>query len=448
MRLTRALLIGSGILLTASISPIQAQVKSKPALVASAKGIATRASAPAKPTYAEHVATILNKNCVSCHRPGQVAPFSLMGYEDAKKRARLTTVVTSKRKMPPWKAVEGHGDFVDARRLSDVEIETLANWEKTGCLRGDAKKEPAPPPAPSEWPLGQPDLVLSTSKDFKIGAEGRDVYRNFPLKTNFKETRYITAIDAKPGNRSVVHHVVVFTDNASASQKLAEKETDGQEGYSSFGGPGVFTQGIPAVWAPGLQVRKLEPGIAYELKPGATLVMQVHYHRNGKEEKDKTQLGLYFSKEPPQKLANVMIYADPALTIPAGKSTKWERVLPINNDLTAYWVMPHMHLLGRTMKADLELPDGTIKPMVYVDDWDFNWQMIYGYKEPLKIPKGSKIRLSATYDNSSANPRNPKTPPQEVHWGEETTDEMFVLVLCYTADKGTIPFQINKPGTN
>jgi len=393
---------------------------------------------PAKVTYAEHVAPILNRSCVPCHRPNEVAPFSLIGYDNAKKWANMTAAVTHSRQMPPWKAVAGFGEFLDENRLSNEEIAILGKWKDSGMPRGDKKKAPAPPAVPTtEWTFGQPDLVVSPSKPFKLEAEGEDVYRNFVIPTNFKETVWVTAMDVKPQNKKVVHHVIMFLDGMKASHKLQERSKDGQEGYtSSGGGTGFLPTGSFGGWAPGVRARRTPEGTAFRLSPGTTLVMQVHYHKSGKSEEDQTKVGLYFAKEPIEKEMNLNWLFNFAVDIPPGeKEYKLRKEFTLRADVTVYGAMPHMHMLGRKMKSWFELPDGTIKPLVQVDDWDFNWQLVYALKEPLKLPKGTKQIVEAVYDNSAGNPRNPSNPPKRVTWGEGTTDEMFLLITPYTIDK-------------
>lgn len=396
--------------------------------------------APSKVTYAEHVAPILNKRCVGCHRPGEVAPFSMIGYDNAKKWAPMIAQRTDQRKMPPWKAIPGFGEFKDENLLSEVEIETLKRWSAAGAPRGDAKKEPPTPTFGSEWPLGQPDLILQAAKPYRVEADGPDDYRQFILKTSFKDTKYVTAMSVKPGNPKVVHHVIAFLDEKGASWKLEGREKDGKEGYSTFGGVGFPPDGSYGGWAPGLRPQKTPDGVAFELKPGATIVMQVHYHKNGKVEMDQTRLGLYFADKEPEKIMSLAWLANPFFRIPAGaKAHKVASEFPIPADVTVYSLMPHMHMLGRTMKAEVLLPDGSTKPLIRVDDWDFNWQLNYMLKEPLKIPAGSKVRVEAVYDNSESNPTNPSKPPRVVTWGEQTTDEMFLLVASYTLDHARAP---------
>ena len=392
---------------------------------------------PAKKfTYASDVAAILNKNCVECHRPGEVAPFSLVGYDNAKKWSRMIAQVTSTRQMPPWKAVDGFGEFKDAKRLSADDLAALKAWDAEGAPRGDAKAEPKTSPLTSEWTLGKPDLIVEPTKPFKLPAEGTDLYRNFVIKNEFPEARWVKAMDVKPGNTKVVHHVIMFLDNKGLSQKLEAKNKDGQEGYTLFGGVGFMPNGSLGGWAPGLRPHKSPGGTAFKVEPGATLVMQVHYHLSGKPETDQTRVGVYFAKEPIEKEVLLSWNFNFDINIPPGeKNYKAEFNRTIKAPITIYSVMPHMHLLGKSMKATATTPEGKVIPLVYIDDWDFNWQMNYVLKEPLHLPAGSKIHIDAVYDNSADNPRNPNSPPQRVTFGEMTKDEMFLMLAAYTIDK-------------
>ncbi|HWA83225.1 MAG TPA: hypothetical protein VG820_07335 [Fimbriimonadaceae bacterium] len=395
-------------------------------------------SAPsaAKVNYAEHVAPILNAHCVECHRPGEVAPFSLIGYENAKKWAKMEATVTQSRLMPPWKAVHGYDDFLDENRLSAAEIETIKRWEAVGAPRGDPKKEPPTPKFASEWALGKPDVILSPVRDFKVGAEGPDIYRNFVMDYDFKEPVWVTAMTVRPGNPRVVHHVIAFLDRTGTAAKKDAAQTDGQPGYETFGGPGFIPAGSLGGWAPGLRPRMTPAGTAFRVEPGTKIVLQIHYHRSGKDEIDRTKIGLYFSKVPVNDEMRLNWMLNPILRIPAGaKDYKVSLTRNIPADVTVYSVMPHMHLLGKSMKAWATFPDGTEKPLVYVDNWDFNWQMAYMLKTPMHIPAGSKIHVEALYDNSTDNPNNPSRPPKLVRFGEQTTDEMFLLVAAYTVDR-------------
>ena len=391
-------------------------------------------------TFAEHVAPILYKHCTPCHRPGEVAPFSLTSYDEAKKWAPMIAWATETNRMPPWKAVAGYNSFHDDNRLTDAQIRTLKEWSASGAPRGDVKKEPAPPKFYEGWLLGKPDLILKAEKPFKLDAAGRDAYRNFVFKTDFKETKWVRAIDVRPGNRKVVHHVIAFLDEQGRSIALEQKENDGQPGYTTFGGIGFLPSGSLGGWAPGLQPRVSTEGTAFELKPGTTIVLQVHYHKSGKPEEDQTQLALYFAKQPPQRPLRLAWIANPLFRIPPGaKDHLVTARFPVPADVTAYAAMPHMHLLGKEMKAWVEKPDGSTVPLVWVKDWEFNWQFIYVFKQPLKIPRGSTIRVEARYDNSPDNPNNPNNPPKPVTWGEQTTDEMMLLIVPFTVDGEQLP---------
>ncbi|KAA0224785.1 hypothetical protein FCG40_06400 [Fimbriimonadia bacterium ATM] len=387
-------------------------------------------------TYADSVAHIVFDHCTPCHRPGEVAPFSLTTFEEARKWSQMIAYVAEKRIMPPWKAVSGFNRFKGENLLTDAEIATLKQWADAGAPRGDEKTEPKAPSFSSEWTLGTPDLVLMPEKAFEMPGEGRDIYRNFVIKTNFKETKWISAMDVKPGNPRVVHHVIAFLDERDRALQREQKQNDGQPGYTTFGGVGFNPDGALGGWAPGLRPNRTAPGTAFELKPGTTIVLQVHYHLSGKPEKDQTKVGLYFSNEKdvtkPVRLAWI---ANPFFRIPPGeKDHKVNLAFPIPADVTAYGAMPHMHLLGKSMKAEVEGPDGKRRPLVWIDSWDFNWQLTYIFAEPMKVKAGSKIVIEAIYDNSPDNPNNPNNPPQEVRWGEQTTDEMFLLIVPFTVD--------------
>jgi hypothetical protein len=400
------------------------------------KGTAPVATPPVlNPTYAEHVAPIINEHCVTCHRPGEVAPFSLVGYENAKKWAAMAHKVTATGQMPPWKAKSGYGEFQDENRLSANEAEILRLWSEQGAVRGDSKKEPPTPKFDSDWALGKPDLVVTQSKPYAVSPEGTDEYRNFVVTTSSKDPMWITAMDVKPGNTRIVHHVIVFLDNTGQSEKLAAQNKDGKEGYETFGGVGFLPSGSLGGWAPGMRARMLPTGKAFRVEPGARLVLQVHYNKSGKAESDLTRVGLYFAKKPVEQRMQLAWLFNMMLNIPANaKAHKQLYRHYVPDNITMYGVMPHMHLLGKEMKAWAELPDKSVVPLIHVQDWDFNWQLNYLFKKPVKIPKGSTIFVEATYDNSAENPNNPNSPPKPVHVGEKTTDEMQLLVAAYTVD--------------
>lgn len=391
---------------------------------------------PPPPTYARDVAKILNRACVECHRPGEVAPFSLVGYAEAKKRSGMIAAVTEAQLMPPWKAVKGYNHFLDENRLEPDEIETLKRWHEAGAPRGNTRQEPKAPTFASEWPLGKPDLVLQAERPFTIPAEGPDIYRNFVIKTNFDKPTWVRAMDVRPGNAKVVHHVIAFLDERGRSVELESRNQDGQPGYNGFGGVGFVPSGSLGGWAPGLRPRKTPEGTAFLIKPGTKVVLQVHYHPSGKVETDRTQIGLYVDEKPPERQMRLHWMFNFLVDIPPGvPNHKMRRTIQIPADVTVYNAMPHMHLLGRSMKAWAVKPDGSQVPLVWVDDWDFNWQMTYAFRQPVRLPKGSRVEIEAVFDNSEGNPNNPNRPPKRVRFGEETTDEMFLMICAFTLDQ-------------
>lgn len=412
-----------------------------PVFYALASGIAPQnkpqfvpvAQADAPPTYGKDIAPILFDNCVNCHRPGEVAPFSFLTYEDAKKRARLIAEVTEKRLMPPWHADEGAEKFRDAHVLTDAQIAILRKWAETGAAQGDPKDTPPLPKFTEGWQAGEPDFIADPGEDYTLAAEGRDVYRCFVVKTNFPEDRYISAIEVRPGNRKVVHHLIAYLDTSGRAQELDAK--DPGLGYTSFGGPGFTPNGALGGWAPGNEANPTPDGVGWLLPKGASIILQVHYNKSGKVETDRTRMGLHFVKGPVDKRVRWLTVVNPLFRLPAGEKNHTVRapqIVPV--DSTVYGVMPHMHLLGKTADITATLPDGTTKKVVSVPNWDFNWQQTYTFKEPMKLPAGTRIDLVATYDNSADNPRNPSNPPRPVTWGEQTTDEMCLAFLLYTPD--------------
>lgn len=390
--------------------------------------------AKADVTFTRDVAPILQRHCQGCHRPGDIGPFSLLTYEQAAAWADDIRRVASARTMPPWKAAPDFGEIDGARRLSDAEIATLARWAHLGAPKGDPRQMPPPRKFPIGWALGKPDMILEPEEAYHLEAEGRDVYRHFILPVVFEEEKWVTAMEVQPGNRAVVHHVIAYLDPEGKS--LALDAADPGPGYStSGGGPGFFPALWLGGWAPGNTPRFAPPGTATRIPAGSRIVLQVHYHKNGKPETDRTRIGLHFAKGPVERRLRVAPVLNLGLEIPAGAERHEVTArLRIPVDVHVYGAMPHMHLLGREMKVTATLPDGTEKPLVWVPDWDFRWQETYWFKQPISLRRGTLVQLTAYYDNSEKNPNNPHRPPRVVRWGEETTDEMCIAFLIYTVD--------------
>jgi len=380
-------------------------------------------------TYNKDIAPIIYKNCSSCHRAGEVAPFSLLTYEDAVKHAKQLEVVTQSRYMPPWKPEAGFGEFQDTRHLSDAEIALIKRWVDGGAPEGKASDLPKSPAFVEGWQLGQPDLVLKMPESYTLHAEGRDVYQCFVIPMNNDEDKYVAAIEFRPGNRKAVHHALVFLDHTGTARKLDAADPD--VGYRSFGGIGFTPSGGLGGWAPGAAPYRLPDGVGRPVRKNSDVVLQVHYHPTGKVETDQSTIGIYYLKTPPKQISYSLPLAQRRLDIqPGNNNYKATAEFTAPMDLEVIGVAPHMHLLGREMKVTATLPDGSVKPLIYIKDWDFNWQGQYLYREPMTFPKGTKFQMEAIYDNSPENPRNPSNPPKRVTWGEQTTDEM---ALCFVS---------------
>lgn len=390
-------------------------------------------AANAEVTYSGQVAGILNRRCVTCHRPGQVAPFSLTNYEQASKWSRDIRRAAKTRTMPPW-LPGNHGAFRDERWLTDPEIDALAKWSDAGAPLGDPAKVPTPPRFPEGWILGEPDLVL-TGPEYEVPASGPDEYRCFVLPTDLPEDRWVSAVEVRPANTRVVHHIIAYVDTGKTSQKL--DAADPKPGYPSHGtGPLFIPAGEMSGWAPGVMPYALPEGVGRKLRKGAKLVLETHYHKSGRVEKDRVTIGLHFSKTPvkhPLRWITPLNYE--FVLKPGEKRNKVTASAKLRNDVKAISIFPHMHLLGREMTAEAALPDGTTKLLIHVPDWDFNWQDTYHFKEPIPLPGGTVINVTAYYDNSADNPDNPHNPPKAVTWGEQTSDEMCIVFLSYIRDK-------------
>jgi hypothetical protein len=395
---------------------------------------AEKAPASDDVTFCKQVAPILWKHCAGCHRPGEIGQFSLLSYEDAQKRADFLAEITAQRRMPPWKAAPGFGRFRDERVLSADEVAVIGKWAAAGAPQGNVQDLGAPPQFADGWQLGEPDMVLNMVEPFSVPADGPDIYRCFVIPIELEGDAMVSAAEFRPGNPAVVHHAIMFLDAKQQARSLSGK--DGQQGFESFGGPGVVPTGGLGAWAPGAMPRRLPDGIVKYVRRGSDLVLQIHYHPSGKAETDQSSVGLYFSKKPAQRIVSGIAVIQPELKIPPGKKRHLVKAesAPLPCDVHVLGVSPHMHNLGREIKVVAVDPTGRkTAPLLWIKDWDFNWQGSYEFVRPMRLPKGSKIRVQAFYDNSDSNPKNPNHPPKEVTWGEQTSDEMcLVSVQVYT----------------
>jgi Copper type II ascorbate-dependent monooxygenase, C-terminal domain len=383
------------------------------------------ASADEFPTFSKDVAPILRAKCQECHRPGQVGPFPLATYEQARKRAADLVAVVKERRMPPWKPEPGFGPgFQQDKSLTLAEISTITRWVQAGSPPGDDRDLPPGRPFVEGWMIGTPDLILEPAEDFAIPASGPDLYRCFVIPTGLPTDMYVSAVEYRPGNRKVVHHLMAFVETAGAARTL--DAADPGPGYSSYSGAGVEIVGDLGGWAPGNQAAHLPEGVGRSLPRNSDVILQVHYHPSGKPETDRTRIGLHFSRKPVRQTLQWKGVMSEKFRLPAGEAdiqVKASWFVPVAVDLLA--VAPHMHRLGRDMKMTVSYPDGSCSNLIHVPDWDPDWQGTYTFVTPIHLPRGASVRVVGRYDNSER-PGNPHSPPKLVKFGHGSMDEMCV----------------------
>jgi tetratricopeptide (TPR) repeat protein len=395
---------------------------------------ASSGQAAAKPhqvTFNKDVAPIIFKHCASCHRPGEVAPFPLLSYEDVKKRAKLIGILTERRYMPPWKPESGYGQFQGARRLTDAEIGAIQQWVDGGALEGRPGTRPPLPHFQEGWHLGQPDLVLQMTKPYTVPADSSEFYRCFVIPAELPKDRFLAAFEVRPSNRKVVHHAIFVQDPRKAGRRL---ESEPGSGYPCSGGFGFPVSGALGLWTAGIVPRTEPEGVATALKKNSDVVLQLHFRPSGKQEQEQCAIGLYFTKQPPHKISRDISVSSYAIDIQPGEQNyKARSFCYVPFDAEALSIFPHAHFLAREMKASATLPDGTVIPLLSIKDWDFNWQEEYWYTVALRLPQGTRVDMEFSYDNSANNPRNPSRPARRVTWGEQTSDEMAEVHLRIVA---------------
>ncbi|MHC5023257.1 MAG: tetratricopeptide repeat protein, partial [Planctomycetota bacterium] len=383
-------------------------------------------------TFNDQIAPIVHEHCSVCHRPGESGPFDLLTYRDAKRRARQIADIVEDRFMPPWLPEPGYGEFADERRLSVDEIGLIRQWVRDGMPEGDPARTPIPPTFPQGWQLGEPDLVVTMTEPYTlpaegVPAEGADVFRNFVIPAPVDQQRYVRAIEFRPGNPRVVHHANFMVDRTRDSRRR-----DGLDPGPGFDGmePGkaTFPDGHILGWTPGKVPSAGMEGLAWRLEAGSDLVLQLHMLPSGRPETLQSSIGLHFADGPPTRHSMTIRLGPRIIDLPAGERDyviEDEYLLPVDVEVVS--IYPHAHYLCREMIGDAELPDGTTRWLVRIDEWDFNWQDEYRCAEPVFLPAGSRLRMRYVYDNSAENPLNPNHPPQRVVYGPRSTDEMGEL---------------------
>ncbi len=402
-----------GLFVTAVVLGVQAQAPRR----------ATEpARAVASPTFAKDVAPILHANCVSCHRPGEVAPMALRTYDEVRPWARSIKQKVTSRQMPPWFADPAHGTFANDARLSDAQIDTIAKWVDAGAPRGNPADEPRVPMFTDGWQLGEPDHIITLPR-IDIPAEGNDIFPTPNLVIDIPEDRWIRALEIRPSNREVTHHSVLF---------MAGVTGGGMVGSSGF-------VDVLGVWAVGTPPTVYPDGVGRWIRKGQQLRTNLHYHPNGKAQTDQTRVGLYFGKGELKKAVATAVAGDVSFKIPAGaKNHEMRALYVIDQDINVVSYFPHMHLRGKDMTLTARLPDGTRQILLSVPQYDFNWQLYYYPKTPVPLPRGTIVEAVAHYDNSADNPHNPD-PLRDVTFGEQSTDEMMFGVFDFTPKDGVAP---------
>ncbi|HUP22311.1 MAG TPA: hypothetical protein VNB06_05165 [Thermoanaerobaculia bacterium] len=384
------------------------------ALAALPGAVLASTPADAVPTYAGDVASILHRACVSCHRPGEIAPMSLVSYEETRPWAKSIRKTVVERTMPPWHADSSKVAYANDRSLTDVEIDTIARWAAAGAPQGDAAATPPPPVFPEGWRLGEPDLVFRTKQKFQIPAEGGEIpYQSMTFHIDIPEDLYVRAWEIRPTHLDAVHHANLVQSPQSMDGKsvgIAQAVMQGGDYIGSY--------------LPGHSTITYPDGMALRLPKGTQLGIQVHYVPVGQEVEDEIAFGVHLVDGRVDQIVRVVGTDYRAIEIPPGEP-HYEIVdeVTLLHDLHALSSGIHMHLRGSAYTMEAVLPDGTVKLITEVPRYDFNWQSNYVLQEPVFMPKGTKFRVTSVWDNSEENPHNPD-PSATVRYGPWTNDEM------------------------
>jgi len=384
---------------------------------------------PRTVTFNKDVAPILFKECTPCHRPGQMAPFGLLTYNDARSRSvRIANSIVN-RTMPPWLPEPGYGEFANERSLTREQIATIDRWMASGLEEGDSAEKPAPPLFNESWQLGKPDLVLELPQPYTLKPGSSDVFRNFVIPVTTTTRRYVRGLEFHPGARNVIHHAVVGVDRTRASRRLDAADPEpGYEGMfaDGFENPDGFFVG----WTPG-RAPAFEPfDLAWPLDPGVDLVVQMHLLPGAEAVTVAPQIGLFFTDTPPSRPPSLLKLGTTAIDIAPNESDHAEAdqfELPVECEVLS--IYPHAHYLAKEMDVSAKLPDGSTRWLLKINRWDFMWQDVYRLRTPMTLPRGTVLQMRFTYDNSDANPKNPQHPPVRVRYGPRSSDEMGDLYL-------------------
>ena len=407
------------------------------------------------PTFSDDVAAIVHQKCTICHRPGSSAPFTLISYDDVRRRAGTIEAVLDSGYMPPWKPVDHGISFANARDLSSDEETTLRRWIAADCPSGDLRRAPSPPEFADGWSLGKPDLVVKMNGTYRVPADGPDIYRSFVFPLQLSDDKWVKAVELRPTAKTAVHHAIFLLDSSGAARKLdgadgqaglegmglviaGERQNKPGEAGAALGGSPLGGSGLGG-YVPGSTPNVLPGDLAMPLPAGSDIVMQTHFHPSGKEEFEQAELALYFAETAPSRqLVPVMLPPmfgfGSGIRIPAGESNyeiSDSFTLPV--DAQAIQVSGHAHYLCREMKLTAKLPSGESLVLLHIDDWDLDWQDQYLFADAIDLPAGTVLHSELRYDNSEGNPENPHFPPRDVRWGRGSTDEMGSITLMTVA---------------
>jgi hypothetical protein len=364
-------------------------------------------------TFTKDVAPIFYKNCTGCHRPGEIAPMSLLTYNDARPWAKSIREKVANRDMPPWHADPKYGEWRNDRRISQEAINTILAWVNNGAKEGDPKDLPPMPEYTPGWRIGKPDQIFSAPEQ-AVPADGVVDYQYLSVPTNFKEDRWITSAEIRSSAHAVVHHVIVFVQEPGATSRLQGKLLVG--------------------FAPGEDPAVFRPGFGRKIPAGSSLLFQIHYTPNGTVTKDVTTVGLIYAKTPVEHTVVTRPVLQTAFEIPAGHPNyEVKSSFTFNESAQLYSFMPHMHLRGKDFEYKAVFPDGTSKILLSVPRYDFSWQTYYVLKDPVAVPKGTRIECVAHFDNSTNNKYNPD-PTKAVRWGDQTWEEMMIGWTSFVYD--------------
>lgn len=388
-------------------------------------------------TFSKEVVRIFQENCQTCHRPGDVAPMSLMTYEEARPWAKSIKKAVTDRTMPPWFAGPGSHAFRNDTSLSDEEIAAIVKWVDSGAPEGNRADLPEPKvfATGDGWKLKEPELIFEYPEPYLLGKDVDDEYRCFVMSLPTDHDVWLKGVEYRPGNRAVVHHYIVFIDESGRTTEI-DKATPEPGFECGMGGGGVGMMKMVSAWAPGNNDELAPEGIAFKIKKGSNIVLQTHYHNTtGEDQLEQTKMAFHLAKEKIIKEPRINLVSAWQLNIKAGDpASRHEAKLTAMKDMTVGSVAPHMHYRGKSMKVWYALPGKQEKLLIDLPRWDFNWQLTYELVEPLAAPKGTVFRMESIHDNSADNPFNPANPPIDVTWGEETDREMAIAFLGITFD--------------